>query len=335
MSDRKDWIYARVLKKGTFIFPRRPYWFGWVEFVPLNQVDAALYDAVARSTEAYGISRIPPDDLHHVLIRTIVLDSLSNDVEREALARFREAISIFKHRATPLPGDFEILKSGSLVDILGDVSTPLLPPWKEPTLTGALMDDRAIHPTYILNLLLAAPNGFGQLGLAYARSQHWKMLAGTAGTTAEQVLLHWMAVEALCSVRVGADPIPNLMYASGFPIGQRAKSASTVAKKVPRHSIWRKKIFSLLETIRQTRNAIVHEGHRDIDVRSVLGAENENDSLLYLRLSLRCLHEHAEVCLSRGSAPLSVLWIEDSIQLQTIYQNASWIVKHLERQFPA
>src|SRR5688572_20376280 len=102
MSDRKDWIYARVLKKGTFIFPRQPYWFGWVEFVPLNHLDADLAEAIASSVSAHGITPINPDDRHHVLIRTIVLDSTASDVEKEAVARLREAVDIFVHRATPL-----------------------------------------------------------------------------------------------------------------------------------------------------------------------------------------------------------------------------------------
>jgi hypothetical protein len=333
MSERKDWIYARVLRKGPFIFPRRPYWFGWVEFVPLNQVDAQLARAVANSAAAHGLSEIAPDDRYHVLVRTIVLDSTVRDVEKEAVGRFREAIDIFTHRATPLPSDFDLLKAGALLDILADVSAPLLPPWKEPELTGALLDDRAVHPAYILNLLLAAPNGFGQLGMAYARSQHWKMLAGDAATTAEKVLLHWMAVETLCSVQVGDNPIPNLMYASGFPIGRRSRSATALAKSIPRHGMWRKRILKLLEAVRRTRNGIVHEGHRDVDVRSLLGPQDETDSLLFLRLSLRCLDGHAEEKLSRGSAPLTVLWEVDSIASETMQQNASWIVKHLEGEF--
>lgn len=330
MSERKDWIYARLLKKGTFIFPRRPYWFGWVEFVPLTQLEVDLTNALSESVSAHGISSIDPNDIHHVLIRTIVLDAVAGDVEKEAVGRFREAVDIFAHRATPLPSDFEILKAGALLDILANTWSPLRPPWKQPSFTGALIDDRAVHPSYTLNLLLAAPNGFGELGLAYARSQHWKMLAGSAATTAEKVLLHWMAVEALCSVGVGDNPIPNLMYASGFPIGRRSRSAASLAKTVPRHGVWRKRILKLLEATRSTRNGIVHEGHRDVDVRSVLGPQDESDSLLFLRLALRCLDEHAEARLSRGSAPLAVLWGSDSVNIETMQQNASWIVTRLE-----
>lgn len=330
MPERKDWIYARLLKKGTFIFPRRPYWFGWVEFVPLNQVDADLADAVEKSAVAHGVAPIADDDIHHVLVRTLVLDSPRDDVEKEAVARLREAIDMFVHRATPLPIDFELLQAGAQLDILANTSTPLLPPWKGPGHTGVLIDDRAVHPAYMLNLLLAVPNGFGQLGLAYARSQHWKMLARSTATTAERVLLHWMAVEALCSVGVGDNPIPNLMYASGFPIGRRAPSAAALTRAVPRHGIWRKRILKLLETIRRTRNGIVHEGYRDVDVRSVLGPEDETDSLLFLRLALRCLDEHAESALSHGSSPLTSLWESGSVTIETMQRNALWIVKQLE-----
>lgn len=329
MREKADWIYARVLRKGTFIFPRRPYWFGWVEFVPMNQLDTQLSEAIAQSLAAHGIAKMSSDDEHHVVVRTIVLDSAGADVEKEALARIREAIDLFTRRAIPLPQTFEILRAGALIGIVEDTCSPLRPPWKAIPFTGALMDDRAVHPSYILNLLLAAPGGFGQLGLAYARSQHWRMLAEQAASVAEKVLLHWMAVEALCSTSVGADPIPNLMYACGFPLGRRSQQAASYKKRVPRHGNWRKRIFALLEATRRTRNGIVHEGHRDVDIRTVLGPEIETDALLFLKLSVSCLHVHAESWLHRGAAPLAVLW-NNSIDLAAMEKNATWIVQRLE-----
>lgn len=330
MAERKDWIYARLLKKGTFIFPRKPYWFGWVEFVPLDHLDGALWNALSQSTSAHGISAIQPSDSHHVVIRTIVMEAGADEVEKEAIARLREAVGIFSDKAAPLRSEFEILNAGATLDIVADSWSPLLPPLKGQSFTGAVMDDRAVHPTYVLNLLLAAPNGFGELGLAYARSQHWKLLAGAVATTAEKVLLHWMAVEALCSARAGDNPIPNLMYASGFPIGRRSAAAASLARTVPRHSLWRRKLLKLMEATRSTRNGIVHEGHRDVDVRSVLGPENESDSLLFLRLALNCLHEHAEATLTRGAAPVAALWGSGSVDIERMQRNASWIVTRLE-----
>ena len=52
MAEASDWIYCRLVDRGTFIFPRRPFWLGQVEFSDKDKDDAACAAALTASMSA-------------------------------------------------------------------------------------------------------------------------------------------------------------------------------------------------------------------------------------------------------------------------------------------
>lgn len=316
MSDVSSWIYCRVVDGGYWAISSQPYWLGMVEFSRIDAEDPASRGYLVDSLEEFGTTEGGSRPQNSLRARTWVSGVTCADAMRLGESEISEAIELMNARVLSMGSALRLLSAGYAQDILTGSTVPIQKESGQ-TFIGNLhlMDDAANGPRWILNLLLAAPMAFGELGQAFRRSFHWGQLARKAHTRGESILLNMLAAEALCVVR--SDPLPKLLAVAGFPGGNMAKEAASIGYSSRNNRTRRKRLVVLMDKMREVRNQIVHEGFRDTDMGSLLSVDEEKEGALFLELSVRSLHDFAFSQLDQKRFTIAEMW--DS------WPNAWWL----------
>lgn len=338
MDEVSDWIYCRLIDRGSFIFPRLPFWLGQTEFSDKGMDDAKCAGAMATSMTAFAVSDAGEGWEHLVRARLVIPGVTPADAQKFGSFHMSETLRAFNAHLAIGVGELRATDAGYLYEIRTRRASPLLPPWRGREFKGiwAMTDEVAHHPLHVLNTLYVAPKAFGELGDAFRRSSHWRELAERAGDEGEALLLYWMAAECLCKQQREEDVAAKLVAACGFPTGAVARSVSPeVARRLaslPRHRSWRKHLTGLFEVLRIARNQIVHSGYRHVDLPKLLRDDQRKLGMRVLPLVTKCLAEMALQTLNLGQKTLHEMWgrYETVLDAQGVVHHAEWVIGRLE-----
>jgi hypothetical protein len=338
MPETSDWIYCRLVDRGSFIFPRRPFWLGQVEFSDKGNDDAACATALGESMRAFAVSETGEGWEHLVRARLLMPRVDADDASKFGAFHLTEALQAFNAHLSMGMSELRPTDAGYLYNLRGQSVTPLLPPWRGREFTGisAIFDEVAHHPLHVLNSLFVAPKAYGELGDAFRRSSHWKDLAERAEDEGEAMLLYWMAAECLCKLRYDEPIGPKLLAACGFPVGSFAQALDrAVADKlssVPGHRSWRKQLTTLFEALRGARNKIVHAGYRHVDLPQLLRDDQRTLGMFALPLATKCLAGMALQALNQRHTSLAEMWRRYDVVIHPlgVATHAGWVISRLE-----
>jgi hypothetical protein len=266
MAEGNDWIYCRLVDRGSFIFPRRPFWLGQVEFSDKGKDDASCAEALATSMRAFAVSETGEGWEHLVRARLLMPRTDADEARKFGAFHLTETLQAFNAHLSIGMSELRPTEAGYLYNLRNRAASPLLPPWTGREFRGisAMLDEIAHHPLHVLNTLFVAPKAYGELGGAFRRSSHWRDLAERADDEGEALLLYWMAAECLCKQRHDEPIGAKLLAACGFPVGAIARlldrAVVSQLSSIAAHRAWRKQLTSLFEALRIARNKIVHAG---------------------------------------------------------------------------
>jgi hypothetical protein len=337
-SEKSDWLYCRIVDRGNLIMPRHAYWFGHVEFSSELEVNGRCSEALRESMRAYAVSESSDGWKRLIRARVILMDDAPAEAKHSGAVYLKEAVRLFNTYLAQLMPVRET-EAGYLFDLRTRAVTPFepVPAERNPVGISAMMDDHALHPQYILNMLLVtAPEIYGELGRAFRRCAHWRELAHDAEDESERLLLDWMAAECLAKLAEGDDISPRLLAAVGLPSGRPAKQLSATEAialaALPTTRSWRKRLTRSLNAVRRARNRIVHSGYRHVDLMTMLSTEELAHAREVLPITTRCLSEMALMALNQGSRTLSQMWLTYPAPLapNSVVERASWFLGRLE-----
>lgn len=338
MSEASDWIYCRLVDRGSFIFPRRPFWIGQVEFSDKGKDDAMCAAALTESMRAFAVSETGEGWEHLVRARLLMPRVDSDEARKYGAFHLAETLQAFNAHLSLGMSELRTTDAGYLYDVRMRTVSPLLPPWRGREFKGisAMMDEVAHHPLHVLNTLFVAPKAFGELGDAFRRSSHWRDLAERVEDEGEALLLYWMAAECLCKQRHDEEIGSKLLAACGFPTGQIARSlAAPLARQlaqVPNHRAWRRQLTTLFDALRIARNQIVHAGYRHVDLPKLLREDQRTLGMFVLPLVTKCLAGMALQALNLHQTNLAEMWrrYETVLEPQGIVHHVEWVIGRLE-----
>lgn len=339
MDEKTDWIYCRLVDRGSFIFPRSTFWFGQFELSSEPERDARCAQELRRSMDVFAIAEAGDGWARLLRARTLLLDSTHVDAMRTGELHLKETIQLFNRQLVFGVPRLTIKDAGYVYDLRENRTSPLLPLLDSGPPIGAagFTDDVAHHPDLLLNtMLVAGADVFGELGSAFRRSSHWQELASAADDQGERILLYWMAAECLCKTSHDEPITPKLLAVLGMPTGRLAAQVPTTQQaaltKVPRLRVWRKQLQALAEALRNTRNRIVHAGYRRIDLGSVLSDVDLTLADKLLPMLVGCLGDMALAALSRQVRSIGEMWAAYPAVLwpHTIADRAQWCIERCE-----
>lgn len=338
MTTKADWIYCRLVDRGSFIFPRKPFWIGQVEFSDRGEAEVACERALVESMGAYAVSETG-DGWERLVRARLLLPGLDDEgVRRFGSFHLAETLQAFNAHLTFGMSELRATEAGYIVDLKSRVAAPLLPPLSARERFGimAMSDEVAHHPLHILNTLYVAPKAFGELGDAFRRSSHWRSLASSAGDEGESLLLYWMAAECLCKVRHDEEITSKLLAAAGFPTGGIAKRLDSLTArsltKLPNHRAWRRSLSDVFNALRIARNRIVHSGFRHVDLPTVLRGDQHKLGMFVLPLVAKSLSEMALQALNLQHRTITEMWERYAVVLDPSgpARHAQWFIERLE-----
>jgi hypothetical protein len=338
MADPSDWIYCRLVDRGSFIFPRRPFWLGQVEFSDKGKDDAACAAALTASMSAFAVSE-EGEGWEHLVRARLLLPRVDEDAARKFGAfHLAETLQAFNAYLSIGMSELRATDAGYLYDVRKRTVSPLIPPWKSREFKGisAMLDEIAHHPQHVLNTLFVAPKAFGELGDAFRRSSHWRDLAERAEDEGEALLLYWMASECLCKQRHDEPIGPKLLAACGFPMGQIAQSlGAPLARQLAQlqnHRSWRRQLTTLFDALRIARNQIVHAGYRYVDLPKLLRDDQRTLGMAVLPVVTKCLASMALQALNLRHRTIAAMWERYELVLDPagLVRHAEWIMARLD-----
>jgi hypothetical protein len=337
MIEARDWIYCRLVDRGSFMFPRRPFWLGQVEFSDTQLEQAPCATALAASMKAYAVSEKGEGWEHLVRARLLMPRVDADDARQFGAFHLTETIQAFNSHLSFGMSQLRVTDAGYLYNVRHRTASPLMPPWKGRDFTGmsVMLDHVAHHPLHVLNTLYVAPAAFGELGDAFRRSSHWRELAERAEDDGEALLLYWMSAECLCKQRHDEEISSKLLAACGFPTGSIAKSASEVVTRqlaaIAGHRSWRKRLGSLFDALRIARNQIVHAGYRHVDLPRLLREDQRMLGMLVLPLVTKCLASMALQALNLHEPTLAGMWRRYETLLEPLgpKRHTEWVIDRL------
>jgi hypothetical protein len=336
-AEKSDWLYCRIIDRGNFIMPRHEYWFGHVEFSSEPEVNERCSEAVRESLRAYAVSAASEGWQRLVRARVVLRDESAEEAVRSGAVYLKETVRLFNTYVAHFMPVRET-EAGYLFNLRTSAVTALRPdPAKRnPFGISAMMDDHALHPQYILNMLLVtAPDVYGELGRAFRRCAHWRELANTADDESERLLLNWMSAECLAKLAEGDQVSPRLLAAVGLPSRAVAKKLSSregaALAALPTARSWRKRLGRSFDAVRRARNRIVHSGYRHVDLVSMLSSEELAQAKDVLPITTRCLSDMALMALNQGSRTLTQMWATYPAALapNSVVDRASWFLGRL------
>ena len=338
MQEASDWIYCRLVDRGSFIFPRRPFWLGQVEFSDKGKDDAPCAEALATSMRAFAVSETGDGCEHLVRARLLMPRVEADDARKFGGFHLTETLQAFNAHLSIGMSELRPTEAGYLYNMRTRAVSPVLPPWRGREFRGisAMMDEVAHHPLHVLNTLFVAPKAYGELGDAFRRSSHWRDLAERADDEGEAMLLYWMAAECLCKQRHDEPISPKLLAACGFPVGHIAQAldrgVSGRLSSIRGHRLWRKQLTSLFEALRVARNKIVHAGYRHVDLPQLLRDDQRTMGMFVLPIATRCLAGMALQALNHRHMTLLEMWqrYETMLHQLGLGHHAEWFIGRLE-----
>jgi hypothetical protein len=338
MSEVSDWIYCRLVDRGSFIFPRRPFWLGQVEFSDNGKEDAACGAALAESMSAFAVSETGEGWEQLVRARLLMPRVEADDARKFGAFHLAETLQAFNAHLSIGMSELRATEAGYLYNIRRRTVSPLMPPWRGREIKGisAMMDEVAQHPLHVINTLFVAPKAYGELGDAFRRSSHWRDLAERAEDEGEALLLYWMSAECLCKQHHDEAIGPKLLAACGFPVGRIARGLDrrviSQLSSIPGHRSWCKQLASLFEGLRMARNKIVHAGYRHVDLPQILTQERRSLGMFVLPLATKCLSELALQALNHRNTTFASMWEKYGSLLEPlgVVRHAAWFIERLE-----
>lgn len=338
MSEASDWILCRLVDRGSFIFPRLPFWLGQVEFSEKGQDRDLCVQALLDSMQAFAVSESGEGWERLVRARILMPGMPAADARRFGAFHLTETLQAFNSYLSFGMSELRATDAGYLYDVRHRAVLPLKPPWKGRDLKGisAMIDDTAHHPLHILNTLFVAPAAYGELGSAFRRSSHWRELAKQAQDEGEALLLYWMAAECLCKQMHKDEIGAKLLAACGFPTGKIAKAVDPVRARqlssIAGYQLWKKRLASLFDALRTARNQIVHAGYRHVDLPKLLRDDQQGWAKVVLPVVTRILAEMALQALNLQQRTLAAMWeqYECVLEPRSIVSHAEWIIGKLE-----
>lgn len=338
MPEASDWIYCRLVDRGSFIFPRRPFWLGQVEFSDKGMDDAACASALTASMGAFAVSETGEGWDHLVRARLLMPRVDADEARKFGAFHLAETVQAFNAHLSIGMSELRATDAGYLYDIRKRAASPLMPPWRGREFKGisAMMDEVAHHPLHVLNTLYVAPKAYGELGDAFRRSSHWRDLAERAEDEGEALLLYWMAAECLCKQRHDEEIGSKLLAACGFPTGRIAQSLGVALGRqlalISGHRSWRKQLALLFDALRIARNQIVHAGYRHVDLPKLLTEEHRVLGMFVLPLVTKCLAGMALQALNHRYTTLAEMWqrYETVLEPQGVLHHATWVMDRLQ-----
>ncbi len=311
---------------------------GQVEFSEKGQEDSHCATALAASMNAFAVSEVGEGWSRLVRARLLIPRTNAEDARTAGAFHLAETLQTFNVHLSMAMGEVRPTDAGYLFDLRARSVTPLMPPWKRRERTGIVImnDEVALHPQHVLNTLFVAPKAFGELGAAFRRSAHWRVLAGRTEDEGEMLLLYWMAAECLCKEVADEEISAKLLAGCGFPVGKIARGLDAgLARNVsaiPRHRSWRRQLTALFDVLRKARNSIVHAGYRHVDLPVLLRDEQRKLGLHVLRLVTKCLAEMALQALNHNHTTLAAMWrnYERALEPVGLVRHASWFIERLE-----
>ena len=337
LPEPSDWIYCRLVDRGSLIFPRPSFWLGQVEFSERNQEEATCAEALITSMQAFILSEAGEQWERLVRARLLIPGGSIEEARQFGGFHLVETLQAFNAHLALGFSEIRATEAGYLYDIRKRKAWPFLPPWERRSFNGisAITDQLAHHPRHVLNTLYVAPAAFGELGDAFRRSSHWRELAGRSEDEGEALLLYWMSAECLCKQRHDEDIISKLLTACGFPSGRfaqslEARSARQLAQ-IPGHRAWRKQLAHLFNDLRIARNSIVHAGYRHVDLPELLRDDQRALGMFVLGLVTRLLAEMALQALNLHRTTLAAMWgqYESILAPQGIVHHVEWVILRL------
>lgn len=269
--------------RGTY-FPRT-HCLGLVEIRNPRADTVAESDALAESGKLFGDPKLEAS----MRIATVVDTRIPGEADLLAEERFEEALDVFSAElfgmsrpALLSTGAFHYIADGRVLArtpdarIAGPPNTPVF----------RVMRERFARPEFP-QFLLAGKHS--ELSERLIRSYHWSRKAHLEASLQMRVLFRWFAMEAVWMLGKDDDILPRVMWALGFPTGQKAKvlSAGFVDRLSahPTYSSWRGQIEKRLDAVRRLRNDSVHNGFRPQDMsRQVLREFDEITTLACSRV---------------------------------------------------
>jgi len=338
MPEASDWIYCRLVDRSSFIFPRRPFWLGQVEFSDKDRDDVPCAAALAASMSAFAVSETGEGWEHLVRARLLMPRVSADEARKFGAFHLAETLQAFNAHLSVGMSELRTTDAGYLYDVRRQTVSSLMPPWGGLEFKGisAMMDEVAHHPLHVLNTLFVAPKAFGELGDAFRRSTHWSDLAERADDEGEALLLYWMAAECLCKQTHDEEIGSKLLAACGFPTGRIAQSLEPALARrlalILKSRSWRKLLTSLFDALRIARNQIVHAGYRDVDLPQLLQDEQRTLGMFVLPLVTKCLAGMALQALNLRQTTLAAMWrqYEAVLDPQGIEHHVTWIIGRLE-----
>lgn len=282
------WVTFLVEGIGNVLFPRDPWPYGRFEFSqgkePFANAEKVLGPELARLDSNAG---------KLTKMRTYVRDV--SDViaaTREAREHADETLALmrldFLYSYSPV-----LTNVGCVFDLRRGAARPLPPPARARA-AGllAIVDDVPSGRTALISLLLATDGTpFGELGRALRRSAHWRNVARATADKVQYVLMTWMACEVLCKVSETDSVTDRILAAVGLVRGRHARAlrADDIAafkNERAKLAFWRRELFRVVDNGRRLRNAIVHSGYRDIEMRQFL---SDSDMVIFKRFMTMAL----------------------------------------------
>ena len=109
-----------------------------------------------------------------------------------------------------------------------------------------------------------------ELTKAYIRSAYWARMARLETAKHLNFLYRWIAAEAMAKLDRLDDIVPRACLCIGFPLNVYSLAMDPAItrrlKAIPDYATWRHFFQNHLETARDRRNAIVHNGFRTVEI---------------------------------------------------------------------
>jgi len=312
-----DWIYCGVVISDALIFPRKPYWFGHVEFSPLDWDDDECTKQRRISQESFGIEEGAEAPYKSWRARTTRYNETVDEAKRTGSAVVRETVGLFVEHCLSGLTKLSATDAGYLLAIKTGGVTPLRPPYEPgrfPSMSFAFLDVRAKQPDHILNVILVTErHTYGELGEAVRRSFHWRTLAESAADKGERFMLAWMSSECLCRANRDETNVQHKMAAAaGFPRGERALALNSAEvnqlSKSIEYRTWKKVVHDAFEKLREARNNITHSGFRQLDLSDDLDPFELRFADRILPMVSKCLVDMALLAIAAGARTVAQMW---------------------------
>ena len=280
-SSRSDWLVTLLLSRLSFHFPYTLS-VGSVDFVfsskGIPRESSTATEAVRRSALSWGIEadlgRLPRASV-------IVKDSLRQEAFETAYERIHEALDVLKlafHSfgrvgQTEL-GRFSSVDVGYMQDLATKEYTPIENERAADTPVFGLQD---LEPGLMFfRCLLAPEHARSELEGQLLRALKWKRRAELDGNTSDALLFYWLGIESLAKL-TKADKsglvLSRALLTLGFPGGRISEGLPETTRSalsaIPGYrnaaTVLKRRLYGVVKI----RDAIVHEGHAELDVSHI------------------------------------------------------------------